>query len=445
MPQTQNFTRPWSGFREQFRQRPRVSVLVVALTLCLLGIGGYFLVAPHLSAQYHWWKADRCQQNYKFPEALQHLQCCLQVWPRSGATHFQMGRVYRRQGDVVAARQQLQAAYALRHNLDDLQLEFHLIEAQTGSVQAVEPILKKLYLVNDHPDQLLIYEALVKGYRQHNYFDQAYDWATRWIQHAPKDWYAYYLRALAQERGNQFRPAIDDFGKALELNPNSLDTRLHLADALLHIKRTEHALQQYEICLREQPDSPRAGLGKGKCLILLGRDTEALDLFQKLLTRPGADRDKDLADGFRMYGQLLWQHDQPDAAVPLLQKAVALAPTNAQANWQLAAVFRSLGQEAEAKRCEDKAQFTDRTYIRLDQIVGELGQMGRLETESARSRAAQLRYEAGMLLLRLGHDEDGIAWLLSASQLDPTHEPSKKAIKDYYSEKVPRFENAPAR
>jgi tetratricopeptide (TPR) repeat protein len=434
MPLTQNIMRPWTGFREQLRQRPRASAAVVLVTVGILGAGAYFLLAPHLWAEYHWWQAQRSLKEYQFPEAVGHLQCCLQIWPRSAATHFQIGRAYRRQGDIANAREHLQKAYVLRYPVDDLQLEFHLIEAQTGAVQAVEPKLIA-YLAESHPDELLIYEALVKGYWQHSFFVEGYHWATKWIQRFPKDWNAYYFRALVLERGQKFREAVEDFTRVLELNPNHFDARLHLADMLVHVKRLPEALEQYKACAQQHPDSAYAGVGIGRCLMLLGRDAEARSAFESLLTKPGADRDKNLADGFRMYGQLEAQQDRPEAALPLLKKAVALAPTNSQANRHLAAVLRTLGQDAEAQRCEDKAQITDRTYIRLDQIVTELGQIGPLVSDPAKKRAVELRYEAGMSLLRIGHDEDGVGWLVSASQIDGTHEKTKKALKDYYNEK----------
>lgn len=439
MPQTQNIIRPWTGIREQLRQRPRVSAAVVLVTACILGAGAYFLLAPHLWAQYHWWEAQRFLKNYQFPEAIRQFQSCLQVWPRSAATYFQLGRAERRQGNMVNARQHLQKAYGLRYPLEDLQLEFNLIEAQTGDVQAVERKLTD-YLAEGHPDELLIYEALVKGYWHHSFFVEAYHWATLWIQRLPKDWYAYYMRALVLERGQNFRKAVDDFAQVLELKPDHFDARLHLADMLVHVKRLAEALEHYNFYLQQRPDSPYAGLGRGRCLMLLGHDAEARSVFENVLTRPGADRDPSLADGFRMYGQLEWQQDKPAAALPLLRKAVALDPTNAQANRFLAAVLRSTGQDAEAQRCEDKAQIVDRTYIRLDQIVAELGQIGPILNEAAKNRAVLLRYEAGSSLLRIGHDEDGIGWLISASQLDPAHEPTKKALKDYYNEKGPLLE-----
>jgi tetratricopeptide (TPR) repeat protein len=442
MPLTETIKRPWLGLREQMRQRGRTRTVAIALTVCLLAVGSYWYLSPHIGAEYHWWKADRELSDYDLPGAVPHLQCCLQVWPNSGATHFLLGRTLRRQGDLVAARQQLQKAAALRFSPEDLQLEYHMMEAQIGDVRMIEPLLMSKYLNSNHPDKLLIYEALSKGFSHLYYLDDAYKWAMKWIENKPDHWYGYFLRGMILAHGESYFKANEDFERVLERRPDQLEARLRLADSLLHKKNHAQAYEHFQAALQYHPESAHAAVGAGRCLLRFGRDAEARDVFERLLAKSEGELSKrDRSEALFYLADAEWHLDQTAKALGLVRKAAALDPNNPQVNRRLAVLLRAIDQDAEAQHYEDKATMTDKTYIRLDEIIGELRKLDTAKDEGAKQKSVDLRYEAGTALLRIGDEQDGVAWLVSAMQLDPLHEPSKKALKDYYSRKAPLIGN----
>ena len=62
--------------------------------------------------------------------------------------------------------------------------------------------------------------------------------------------------------------------------------------------------------------------------------------------------------------------------------------------------------------------------------LNRLAQLTRELMKSARdpSRCA----EVGMILLRNGHDQEGLRWLSSVLQENPGHRPTHAALADYY-------------
>jgi tetratricopeptide (TPR) repeat protein len=377
----------------------------------------------------------------------------LQIWPDGVRTQFLIGRTFRRQGNLTLARQHLQEANLLRYPYDALMLEFHLIEAQSGAIQAVAPILEKEYLANDHADEFLIYEAMVHGFAQHKYFDEAYGWASRWVQRAPRDWYPYYQRGLVLELGKNRRKAMEDYRYVLALKPDQADVAVLLANILrqdTQTKNFEEALELYQACLRSRPGYRAARLGIGLCCKAMGNLPAARENLEAVLASPNTTQDPEDFEAVLALGQLDLGEDKPAKALPWLQKAAMLAPADTEAQRQLAAVLRTLGQDAAAKKAEERYQQLDKAYGSLDQIMRELRQLrpeGRDEEGKSKfvEKSSQLRCQAGMTLMGIGQEQEAVGWLLSATQLDPKNEEARKALADYQREKGPYLDKLKAK
>ena len=48
-------------------------------------------------------------------------------------------------------------------------------------------------------------------------------------------------------------------------------------------------------------------------------------------------------------------------------------------------------------------------------------------------RNPDLRHRAGELMLRNGHEWEGVRWVRSALAVDPNHAPSRKTLDEYYA------------
>jgi thioredoxin-like negative regulator of GroEL len=97
----------------------------------------------------------------------------------------------------------------------------------------------------------------------------------------------------------------------------------------------------------------------------------------------------------------------------------------------LAQALRDVGRTAEARIYEEKSTILVEEFGKLDSLVRQIiatDQVKRQEAD-ALAKNVQLRYEAGMALLRAGRREEGRAWLHSALQEDAHHEPSRQALE----------------
>jgi tetratricopeptide (TPR) repeat protein len=419
---------------DKLRRRRRIAATAAITIIGLLGAAGVF-GWPHVRGWHHWQQAQTASAVYEFDEAVGHLQCCLAVWPRGAATHFQIGRMYRRQGRLVEARRHLQEANLLRYSRDELSLEFHLLAAEICAAKTLERKLFVDFLASEHDDDLLVYEAMVKGFRRNKFFDDAYRWASKWVQRFPNDWYAHYNRGLVLEQGENYYLASEDYRRALALKPDHIEVRLRLAGILLQHANSSHhpeALEQFQTCLRLRPQCTGAAIGIGLCQNALGNtDIARATLTQALSTHHDSPCPQFLS-GLLVLATLQSEQNNPELALPYLQRAAALAPANEVVYSQLARALRSLGREEEAKQAEKRYEQLAQAHRRVEKAILELHNSGPAPDPAALARAVQLRYEAGMAMLDVGQEEEGVAWLDSARQIDPEHEPTKAALKKYF-------------
>jgi tetratricopeptide (TPR) repeat protein len=306
-------------------------VFVTAVSLAVIGGVGTFVIYPQCRAQWDWHKARQAFQDGELPQAQALLEQCLRTWPGSGEAHFLLARTMRRQGDFTGARRHLQAARRNDWAISALDLEYKLIQAQSGGVRAAEAALLE-YVEADHPESPLILEALIQGYLQNNLLSDAYRWCTAWMTGHAGQWQPHYWRGLVLERGLKLALAADDYQAALALRPGHRETRHRLAQILLRIGKFEEALPHFEAYLRDQPDDPVAVVGCARCLRALARGDEARELAERWL-----ERSEGSAPLLVLLGQLESDRDRPAEALAWLRRAEALTPADRELLQTLAA------------------------------------------------------------------------------------------------------------
>lgn len=110
--------------------------------------------------------------------------------------------------------------------------------------------------------------------------------------------------------------AIEAFQESLENNPQSLNCRTNLANALFKMCRFEEALYQYQICLKEEPARSSALFGLAQTQIALKQHQNA----QKTLTRL-LEQDRRDWQAWLLYGDASQQLGNVSLAVNSWQQA----------------------------------------------------------------------------------------------------------------------------
>src|SRR5262249_25444636 len=115
----------------RFRRYLLYGILVAA------AVGGYLLF-PQVQASLPWRKAQQALDQNDLAAGQTHLERCWEVWPASAETHFLLARTCRRANDLDGARDHLSEAQRLDWDPELIELEYLLMQAQSGIVQPVE-------------------------------------------------------------------------------------------------------------------------------------------------------------------------------------------------------------------------------------------------------------------------------------------------------------------
>ena len=129
------------------------------------------------------------------------------------------------------------------------------------------------------------------------------------------------------------------------------------------------------------------------------------------------------AEALSERGKLELQTGQLDAAELWLRKAVAKSPYDRDTLYNLYQCLLQRGKEAEAKECLEKVEKIAADRQRLAELTQKI---------TASPKDPALRYEAGLICLRNGQQQEGVRWLLSALVEDWEHRPTHQALAEYY-------------
>jgi tetratricopeptide (TPR) repeat protein len=392
-----------------------LSVLVL-LAVILTGAGA------HGWAGYHFREAERLVQRQEFAAAHAHYARCLEVWRHSPASELRAARAARRAGLYPEAEQHLARCRQLQGEDPGtgvpLALETLLLQAQSGDVGEVEEVLWE-YVKKEKPETPLILEALARGYVRMFRLGTALRCLQMLLERQPDNVEALVMRAKIREGGGEPEDSVGDFRRALDLAPEREDARLGLARVLLHDNPGE-ARGHYEHLLARRPDNLEALEGLAEVCAALGETDRVRALYEAALA--GEPENSRALAG--LAGLTLAAGNTAEGEA-LLRRAIAADPGNKEARYQLyLCLVQQPGREAEAAAEREAHNRVEADRLRLAQIGGK--EMTRRPNDPA------LHFEMGSIYLRNGKPEVGLRWLYSALKLDPAHQPSHRALYEYY-------------
>jgi tetratricopeptide (TPR) repeat protein len=409
---------------ESRNRRPAARTILWLTLLALAGLGAY-LGGRSLWANSYWRAALRAEMRADFRHARADLAVCLEHWPDSAAAHWLAARVQRRAalseplgpGWVDEASRHLAAARRLGYPVEEIQLEQALLDAQTGGLAGVEEYLTTRLRRQD-ADAPVILEALTATSLESYQLPRALRCATEWLDREPDNVRALYWRGITWELLFSPQRAIADLTRVLELDPGHDGAHRHLARQLTDLKRDAEVESHYEHLQGRGPGDAEVLVGLARCRHAAGRVEEARQLLDRVL-----EADPDCAPALAERGKIALDADALGEAERLLRKAVALAPADAQTNYNLSRCLQRLGRNAEADRYRAEFRRIEADWKRLREVIRLMG---------GAPRTPGLCAEAGTILLRNGRDALGLAWLSSALKEDPLQPAAHQALADYY-------------
>jgi Tfp pilus assembly protein PilF len=390
--------------------------LVILVLLGCIGLGGV-AIGRYVWAEYCFRAAERALERKDFAAAQDYLTRSLAARPGSADAHFLAARTARRALNYDEAERQLREYHTRGGAPELLELERALAAAQRGNLDRVEGPLLAL-VEQEHPDSVLILEALSRGYLSSLRLQAAETSLRLWLERRPDDVQALWWQGEVQERLLRKEQSLAAYRRAVELSPDQDDHRLHFVELLLRARQPKEAAKHLDILRQRQPENTTVLLDLARCRRLQGQAEEAGRLLDAALAV-----DPNNAGLLGERGLLAVESGRADEAEPWLRKAVTLAPYDRETAYTFSRCLQLCGKAAEAKKYINKVEEIDAQLARLDIILSNM---------ATTPHDAGLRHEAGMIFLQSGQAKEGLRWLNSALQVDPSYPPTHLALADYF-------------
>jgi tetratricopeptide (TPR) repeat protein len=234
---------------------------------------------------------------------------------------------------------------------------------------------------------------------------------------------AWVMRGACHQKLGDFDAAVDSLRSAVVLQPESVDTRLNLANALVTAGKLLEAVEIYQEVLELQPARAAVWALLGKtCLQLNNPERAEQACRQALRLRPdNINARMTLGNTFRARGE----HRR---ALDCFQEVVKQVPEHGAAHAQSGRVLHKLRQSDAALEAYRKAvQYNPNRqpiHYRLGRLLQERGQVE--AAEAAYRRAVELKPDDVRALTGLGHvllvqhkQEDALRYYRQAVEHEP--------------------------
>ncbi len=363
--------------------------------------------------------ARRALAEEHWDEAQRHIDLALRVRQGWVSTELLAARIARLRGAYSEAEQHLSRCGPHDDMSEQVQLEWLLLRCQRGEVDELAPNLLAL-VDRHHPESTSILESLADIYMRQTRYFEALRCLNRWLELTPDAVRALDWRGWVSNQLDHRGQAIEDYERALELQPGRSDVRLRLAEILVDSSRHGEAVPHLERLRQEQPTNPEVLVALARCRLVQLRKDEACALLDAVL-----EAHPDHFDALLYRGKLEMQSGNDIEAERWLRKALERSPRDPEARYTL---YECLNAQ------ENREQEADEELARWEQDRRDRDRLTRLlRTELDRKpNDPDLAAEAGELLLGQGEDQRGLFWLHRALALDPRQVRSHRALAAYY-------------
>jgi tetratricopeptide (TPR) repeat protein len=276
-------------------------------------------------------------RDAKFPEAIESLKHACRLAPKLAAPRALMGFVYFEMGDFENAQKELRIASQVNPSDRNSKLFLARSMVELKDPKGALKILEQLQ--REDPDDVEVLYTLGSLYSSLAEITMAR------IQTVDPNSYLIevLLGQYAQVKG-VYRDAAEHFRRAIEKSPNTAELYYRYAHALWAGGETEAALQQYRRALEIDPYDYRSGWEAAR-ILLTDNPEEALKLVNQALKVKA-----DVPEALSIRGRALLSVHKPQEAIDDLNKAAALDPEDLTTHFQLARAYRQVGRTQDAER-----------------------------------------------------------------------------------------------
>jgi tetratricopeptide (TPR) repeat protein len=246
--------------------------------------------------------------------------------------------------------------------------------------------------------------------------------------------------------------ALEQFQKALRINPQYVEARSNLGAALFQKGQVDDAISQYKRSLEISPNYAQAIYNLGLALFQKGQVDDAISQYKR-----AARINPYYPETHNALGNALLQKGQVDEALEQFQKAVEIKPNYVDARNNLGVVLFKKGRVDDAVAQYKKALEINPDYVNARYNLGSaLVQKGQLDQAIAQFQKAlninpnyaDGHYNLGNVLFQKGRSEEAIDQFQQALQIDPNNVDARSNLgvvlfqKGQLDEAVAQFQKA---
>lgn len=374
------------------------------LLLCLLFCG--LALAQNNKTQemqLHYERAQQALKTNRSQVAEQEFQEILRLDPHNASVYANLGVIAYMRGDYAQATKEFHQALAFQPSLWNAQAFLGMSEMRLGHAREAQLLLEKSFPHLEQPklrsqagrDLIGIYsqagdlnkavdllrsleradprdpDTLYDAYRI--YSDLAAHALANLVKIAPDSARMHEILAQTLMNQNNFPGAIQQYRKALQVDPRLPGIHFELGQAILakstDEKARREAQEQFEAALAADPTDANSEYELGEIAWLRSDLPGALrDYSHALELRP------DFAEAQIGLGKVLTAMGQPQKALGHLLDAARADPQNEMAHYRLAMTYRKLGRGADADRERAIFQKLQNSKLPIRQLYQQIQQ-----------------------------------------------------------------------
>ncbi len=249
-------------------------------------------------------------------------------------------------GHIKESQATLQGLIQAGHETSDLEDLMAWCEFKQGHVK--EAVTHMDRAIDLDPSRESNYLDVGMMLLHDNRYNGALVAARKAVEVAPHSYKAYRFLGIAQYKLGELKAAEKTYAHAVALNPKDKESLLGLASAQVDDGRIEEAEATFEKIINYFPNDPNLYLQYGRMLLTYRGangskiEVRAVDLLNKAIAL-----DPSLAEAHYLLGNLALTKGQTEKALPELELAVKLDPKPSSAHYALARAYLRLGQRAE--------------------------------------------------------------------------------------------------
>jgi tetratricopeptide (TPR) repeat protein len=345
--------------------------LVLALTVLLFPSS---LSAQTASAS----EALSLQQQGKWAEAAQAWRAVTQQNPNDAGAFASLGVALSRQQKYREAVQAYKKAIQLNPGLRGIHLNWGLAEFKQGHFREAVPPLKVALAAE--PRSLQASALLGMSYYGSKRFAEAAKYLEVAAKADPDNSELHQLLAQSCLWSKKYSCAREQFREILERDPNSAAAHILLGEALDGLGRSDEAIAELQAAAKASPQAPNVYFGLGYLYWKQHNFDDAERAFERQLSI-----DPIHAQSLAYLGDIAMKRSQPQKALPLLRKAIKERNDLRFAYVDLGAVLTDLKQYKEAIAALEQAVKMDPSqpdaHYRLARVYREMGDEDKAKKE----------------------------------------------------------------